>query len=623
MFAPRITKPHTKPAVSTTSRQAPQRPRLIPRRFCDGAVEQVYMLQRGIGNRAMLRLLSERARNLTESEPHGHNEREADPASLTTPGSAPGVSWDFSKIPTFPPSRTNRPQVLTSVTASPLPGGIQAKLAVGPVDDSLEREADRVADPTGGAPDSRVSIATAAPVGDGAIASQSLSVGDSSPSLTANAHNAPAVVNDALRGNGRPLDDPSGEFFGQRFGVDFAGVRVHSGDTAERSAAAVNARAYTVGQHIVLGAGAPSLATREGRRLLGHELTHVVQQARRGPLLQRQPRGRDAGDRAKVATKDPKPSLPQFVPADMVREVKRDNETWMMTVDGHTDPESLTRAMFPHIVPPGVTVTMKVAVTDPIERGWFVINGLTTTGLLVTEPSFAKLFADHGLEEDPPESDELRKAGTAFLNRHSDHSFDNLLNIIKALKRVTKRNPELLLAYYQHYSTHALTDESRWFDGIDFRPDLTGGTSRGDTRINAKVLDLTTKFPTDDPLSLLASTLIHEFVHTPQGGGDDPVNAAPKEAKAYGVEKFFSERMGDQTRANKISNMGWNSPLDVRTGADKIFSESYGTMKALYEVIDQGGPAAKEARAMTVEFISKNSGDYGQKLKEFIANHHR
>jgi hypothetical protein len=117
----------------------------------------------------------------------------------------------------------------------------------------------------------------------------------------------------------------------------------------------------------------------------------------------------------------------------------------------------------------------------------------------------------------------------------------------------------------------------------------------------------------------LAGTLIHEFVHTPQGGWENYVSKAPKEAKAYGVELFFSERMGDKKRAEVINSMSWNSPVDIQTGSDKIFRKSYWTMKALYEIIDQGGSAAKEAREMSAEFISKNSNDFGTKLKTFIA----
>jgi hypothetical protein len=89
---------------------------------------------------------------------------------------------------------------------------------------------------------------------------------------------APPIVHDVLHSQGRPLDDTTRAYMEPRFGHDFSRVRVHSDDTAARSAAAVNARAYTVGQHIVLGRSAPAPATREGRSLLAHELTHVVQQ---------------------------------------------------------------------------------------------------------------------------------------------------------------------------------------------------------------------------------------------------------------------------------------------------------------------------------------------------------
>ena len=55
-------------------------------------------------------------------------------------------------------------------------------------------------------------------------------------------------------------------------------MRVHSGVAAEQSAQDVNANAYTVGHDIVFGAGRFAPGTHEGRRLIAHELTHVVQQ---------------------------------------------------------------------------------------------------------------------------------------------------------------------------------------------------------------------------------------------------------------------------------------------------------------------------------------------------------
>jgi hypothetical protein len=72
-----------------------------------------------------------------------------------------------------------------------------------------------------------------------------------------------------------------------RFGYDLSPVRLHQDPEAAASAKDVNARAYTVGHHIVLGAGQYSPETLEGKRLLAHELTHVVQQSHAGNLLQR------------------------------------------------------------------------------------------------------------------------------------------------------------------------------------------------------------------------------------------------------------------------------------------------------------------------------------------------
>ena len=73
----------------------------------------------------------------------------------------------------------------------------------------------------------------------------------------------------------------------QRFGHDFSRVRVHSDTVASQSADQMNALAYTVGRNIVFGAGRFAPETQEGRRLLAHELTHVVQQG--APATNSQP----------------------------------------------------------------------------------------------------------------------------------------------------------------------------------------------------------------------------------------------------------------------------------------------------------------------------------------------
>lgn len=70
---------------------------------------------------------------------------------------------------------------------------------------------------------------------------------------------------------------------------DFSGVRVHTGPHAARAAEAVSAQAFTVGRDIVFGPGRYQPATTEGRKLIAHELTHVVQQNSAAPAIQRRP----------------------------------------------------------------------------------------------------------------------------------------------------------------------------------------------------------------------------------------------------------------------------------------------------------------------------------------------
>src|SRR5262245_12769784 len=82
----------------------------------------------------------------------------------------------------------------------------------------------------------------------------------------------PVTVQKTLRTSGQPLEPATRAFMESRFGHDFSRVRVHADATAAESAEAVRAGAYTVGQHIVLGAGRPSPETTAGRQLLAHEL---------------------------------------------------------------------------------------------------------------------------------------------------------------------------------------------------------------------------------------------------------------------------------------------------------------------------------------------------------------
>jgi hypothetical protein len=89
----------------------------------------------------------------------------------------------------------------------------------------------------------------------------------------------------SMQGGGQPLPRSERAFFERRFGKDFSHVRVHIGVRDSELASVMNARAFTLGREIVFGDGAYRPETAAGRRLLAHELTHVVQQTRSGSVI--------------------------------------------------------------------------------------------------------------------------------------------------------------------------------------------------------------------------------------------------------------------------------------------------------------------------------------------------
>ena len=98
---------------------------------------------------------------------------------------------------------------------------------------------------------------------------------------------APPIVHEVLRSAGRPLDAATRSFFEPRFQTDFSHVRVHADGRAAESTQAVNAVAYTVGHNLVFGQGRYAPHDQAGRRLLAHELTHVVQQRQAASAVSR------------------------------------------------------------------------------------------------------------------------------------------------------------------------------------------------------------------------------------------------------------------------------------------------------------------------------------------------
>jgi Domain of unknown function (DUF4157) len=98
---------------------------------------------------------------------------------------------------------------------------------------------------------------------------------------------APSIVSDVLNSSsGKSLDNDSRSFMESRFNYDFSSVKIHDDDLAAKSAGSINALAYTSGNNIVFNSGQYNTTSDSGKRLLAHELTHVVQQ--NGPNIRRQ-----------------------------------------------------------------------------------------------------------------------------------------------------------------------------------------------------------------------------------------------------------------------------------------------------------------------------------------------
>ena len=195
-------------------------------------------------------------------------------------------------------NREHSPQVRAILHRS----SVQPKLTIGAPNDHYEQEADRVAEQVMRMPEPRVqrqvapdeeeeeeTIQTKPLFGQATPFVQRQDVPEEEeeeepiqakhvPGQSAEVTPGLAAHIQSLRGGGQPLPASTRAFFEPRFGHDFRQVRVHTEARAAETARALNAHAFTVGRDVVFGAGKYAPETLQGKRLLGHELTHVVQQ---------------------------------------------------------------------------------------------------------------------------------------------------------------------------------------------------------------------------------------------------------------------------------------------------------------------------------------------------------
>lgn len=88
-----------------------------------------------------------------------------------------------------------------------------------------------------------------------------------------------------INSGGKILPNEVRNFYEPKFGYDFSKVKVHTDGNAAKSAQSINALAYTSGNNIVFNEGQYAPGTDKGKKLLAHELTHVVQQNAESALV--------------------------------------------------------------------------------------------------------------------------------------------------------------------------------------------------------------------------------------------------------------------------------------------------------------------------------------------------
>jgi Domain of unknown function (DUF4157) len=184
-----------------------------------------------------------------------------------------------------------------------LSSGVQPKLTVNQPGDAYEQEADLVADAVMRMPEPGAAAPAITPLSPSGLQRKCAACeaggatcagcAEEEEHVQRQAEDAgPAPEPEASpipRGGGQPLATSVRGFFEPRFGRDLGNVRIHTGADADGSARAFRALAYTHRSDIVFRSGQYSPDTPAGRRLLAHELTHVVQQGGSGssPTIQR------------------------------------------------------------------------------------------------------------------------------------------------------------------------------------------------------------------------------------------------------------------------------------------------------------------------------------------------
>lgn len=157
---------------------------------------------------------------------------------------------------------------------------IQTKLKIGQPNDKYEQEADRLADQVVNMSDSDIQSKPARSMNTQSSSRDEkdiLQAKESPGHIPRVTPHLESRIN-SLRGSGQPLPPSVRNYFEPRFGRNLKNIRIHNNSQSNEMTQTVNARAFTIGNDIVFGNGQYNPESKEGKKLIAHELTHASQQ---------------------------------------------------------------------------------------------------------------------------------------------------------------------------------------------------------------------------------------------------------------------------------------------------------------------------------------------------------
>jgi len=188
-------------------------------------------------------------------------------------------------------------QIISEKTSSSAANNIviQRSLAIGAVNDPLEHEADAVADKVMRMPEENLIHRKCTGCKED---EENIHRKPSVSFIQKMGNDSGMTASDSVtqkinstKGGGSGMDSGTKSFMESRFGTDFSGVKIHTGDYAAQMSQELNAQAFTVGNDVYFNSGKYNPESNSGKQLLAHELTHTVQQGEnqvRSKSIQRQ-----------------------------------------------------------------------------------------------------------------------------------------------------------------------------------------------------------------------------------------------------------------------------------------------------------------------------------------------